>query len=180
MSATTQNDAFFIKTLEFPESAIRMPLSFASQKWSGEKMIIIPSLIGEELDKGYLRPFFAKSIEGAKYGRAILVPSFAQASIYSELGADVITKEDINVKIGNFRNGNFDVPIVLVNRYDGVDLPDDTCRVLVIDSMPFFVSLRHPYVLTLPTFVFSRAFSSSEVNIAVLTPCPSETVVSFS
>jgi len=32
--------------------------------------------------------------------------------------------------------------VVLVNRYDGIDLPDDACRILVIDGLP---TLRSEY-----------------------------------
>ena len=35
--------------------------------------------------------------------------------------------------------------VVLVNRYDGIDLPDDTCRVLVFDSRPYSENLIDLY-----------------------------------
>jgi Rad3-related DNA helicase len=35
--------------------------------------------------------------------------------------------------------------IVLVNRYDGIDLPDDACRILVFDSKPYSESLIDLY-----------------------------------
>ena len=145
MSATTQNDAFFIKTLKFDEAAIDAPLSYPLQRWSGEKMIIIPSLIGDQLWDDDMRQYFSKSSKDAKYGKAILVPSHALADNYKKYGADVVTRDDISAKITDFRNGLFSSPIVLVNRYDGIDLPDNTCRILIIDSMPYFVSLRYSY-----------------------------------
>ena len=27
--------------------------------------------------------------------------------------------------------------LVLVNRYDGIDLPDNTCRILIFDGKPY-------------------------------------------
>ena len=45
MSATTQDDSFFIKGFNFDIAAIENPLTDTSQKWSGEKMLLIPSLI---------------------------------------------------------------------------------------------------------------------------------------
>jgi len=30
--------------------------------------------------------------------------------------------------------------VVIVNRYDGIDLPDEACRLLIIDSLPFAYS----------------------------------------
>jgi Rad3-related DNA helicase len=28
--------------------------------------------------------------------------------------------------------------VVFANRYDGIDLPDNDCRILVLDSLPYF------------------------------------------
>ncbi|MET0465212.1 MAG: helicase C-terminal domain-containing protein, partial [Chitinophagaceae bacterium] len=36
-------------------------------------------------------------------------------------------------------------PVVFVNRYDGIDLPDDACRVLILDSKPISESLADLY-----------------------------------
>lgn len=36
--------------------------------------------------------------------------------------------------------------VVLVNRYDGIDLPDDACRLLVIDGLPPLRSEYDKYV----------------------------------
>ena len=35
--------------------------------------------------------------------------------------------------------------VVIINRYDGIDLPDESCRLLIIDSMPYFNSLVDRY-----------------------------------
>ena len=35
--------------------------------------------------------------------------------------------------------------LVLTNRYDGIDLPDDYCRLLVIDSLPNAIYLEDIY-----------------------------------
>ena len=33
----------------------------------------------------------------------------------------------------------------IVNRYDGIDLPDDMCRILIIDSKPYSENLTDRY-----------------------------------
>ncbi|WP_029508591.1 helicase C-terminal domain-containing protein [Leuconostoc fallax] len=37
-------------------------------------------------------------------------------------------------------------PLVLVNRYDGIDLPDDRCRILIIDGLPRAQTLYDKYI----------------------------------
>ena len=51
MSATTQDDSFFIKGLGFDIESIKNPLLDPDQKWSGEKMLLLPSLIDESLNR---------------------------------------------------------------------------------------------------------------------------------
>ena len=43
------------------------------------------------------------------------------------------------------RKGEYERTVVLVNRYDGIDLPDTTCRVLIFDGRPFLESLIDLY-----------------------------------
>jgi len=43
------------------------------------------------------------------------------------------------------RNKQFAKAVVLVNRYDGIDLPDDTCRILIFDGRPYSESLIDLY-----------------------------------
>jgi Rad3-related DNA helicase len=47
--------------------------------------------------------------------------------------------------VEDLRQGRFDQTVVLVNRYDGIDLPDDTCRILVFDAKPYSESLIDLY-----------------------------------
>jgi replicative superfamily II helicase len=60
MSATTQNDSFFIKGLGLDIKAVKNPLVYKDERWSGEKMILIPSLIHDRLDRTSIINKFAK------------------------------------------------------------------------------------------------------------------------
>ena len=68
MSATTQDDAFFVKGLSFSANAVKFPLINSEQKWSGEKMIILPSLIDDECDRDLVVTKFGKWITKIWYG----------------------------------------------------------------------------------------------------------------
>jgi hypothetical protein len=41
--------------------------------------------------------------------------------------------------------GNYDKPLCVVNRYDGIDLADKHCRILVLDSKPYSGGLIDRY-----------------------------------
>ena len=145
MSATTQDDSFFIKGLGFSIDAVKTPLVDPKQKWSGEKMVLMPSLIHDSLTKDLMMNFFTKKRENRAYGIVFLTSSFKKALEYKYFGSTIIGTEDIYDQINELKKGNFDIPVVFVNRYDGIDLPDETCRILIIDSKPYFNSLLDRY-----------------------------------
>jgi len=144
MSATTQDDAFFIKGLGFELDAINNPLVFPNQKWSGEKMILLPSLIEESLNRNTIVNKVTPPRK-SNIGVVSLIPSFRLADLYNNLGAVTATTKNIFEKVQELKNGKRQKTLVIANRYDGIDLPDESCRILMIDSKPFFISLSDRY-----------------------------------
>lgn len=53
MSATVTDDAFLVKGLQLTPETIIKPLTYAEESWSGEKMVLLPSLIHEQLDRAF-------------------------------------------------------------------------------------------------------------------------------
>ncbi len=141
MSATVTDDAFLVKGLKIKPETITNPLTYDDETWSGEKMIVIPSLIHEDLNDYFIQSKFGTSSAGRKYGRVVLVPSFARAGLWEAYGATVAKSGTIEELIDGLRNGDRDNTVVLANRYDGIDLPDSACRVLIFDGRPFSESL---------------------------------------
>lgn len=144
MSANTQDDAFLIRDYDIDIEAIKNPLTNEKKTWSGEKMVLIPSLIDDSLDHDLIATRIG-AVKCNEYGYVVIVPSKKRAGQYQSQGAIVADKDSIDVCINNLRRGVFNNPIVLVNRYDGIDLPDASCRVLLIDSMPYSNSLAEQY-----------------------------------
>jgi replicative superfamily II helicase len=145
MSATTQDDSFFIKGLGFDIASVTTPLTNKEQKWSGEKMILIPALINESLDRDTVINWLAKPNAKQQFGIVVLTPSFSKNKQYEKIGAVVASTVDIYDKVKQLKDGHYREAVVFVNRYDGIDLPDNSCRILILDSKPFFDSLLDRY-----------------------------------
>jgi len=145
MSATVTNDAFLVKGLRLSVETIMNPLTYKEERWSGEKMILIPSLIHESLDRSSVVNDFGRVRTGRDHGVVVLSPSFRMTADWEKCGAEIAKKDSIALRIEQLRQSQFDHPIVIVNRYDGIDLPDSMCRVLVFDSMPFSENLIDRY-----------------------------------
>lgn len=141
MSATTNNDAFFIKGLGVETDIVKNPLRYKDEKWSGEKMILIPFLMHEDLNRSLIYNTFGRENPNRNYGIVAVTPSKKYSLHWGACGSLVPDKENINEIISKLKDGNYSKTIVLSNRYDGIDLPDDSCRILILDTKPYASSL---------------------------------------
>lgn len=144
MSATTADDSVMVKDFNLSKQDIINPLKLDSEKWSGEKMILMPDLMSEDLNRSELVHLFAT--RKTKFGIVALTPSFYHTRDWKEYGAKIAESDNINEILEQLgSNEKFDT-VVLSNRYDGIDLPDSKCRVLIIDSIPIFNTLENQYL----------------------------------
>jgi len=141
MSATVTNDAFLVKGLGLASDVITSPMVNKNEKWSGEKMILIPSLISADLNRDSMIASYGPADEKRKYGRVVLTPSFQTANEWSQAGALVADKKSIYNFVEALKAGYFEKTLVVANRYDGIDLPDRACRILILDSKPYSETL---------------------------------------
>ncbi len=145
MSATITDDSFFIKGLGLSADTITNPLHLEDEGWSGEKMILIPSMIDESLTREEIVHTFAKPGD-YKFGIVALVPSFKTTQDWEKYKATIANKDNIVSEINKLKEKQFGKTLVIANRYDGIDLPDHSCRVLVIDSKPYSSTLYDRYL----------------------------------
>ncbi len=141
MSATVTDDAFLVKGLQLSPETITKPLSYAKETWSGEKMVLLPSLIHEELDREGMVKFWGTPAPKRTFGVVALTPSFNRTKDWEGYGAIIARKDTLSEALDKLKRRHFANAVVLANRYDGIDLPDDSCRVLVFDSKPYSESL---------------------------------------
>tara|TARA_R110000868_G_scaffold101630_6_gene279786 strand:+ start:869 stop:3166 length:2298 start_codon:yes stop_codon:yes gene_type:complete len=105
---------------------------------NGERLI----LFGSDAEAGAVRGA-AQSLLGAGHKVLVAVPSARRAQAWAEVGVPP-TQSEFSGKLEKFRNadrGSF----LLVGRFDGIDLPDAQCRIMVIDGVPSTASLLEGY-----------------------------------
>ena len=147
MSATVNDDSFFINGLGLDAETIENPLSLKDEKWSGEKMILIPSLIDDSLNNTKLVDIFAKPVNDRKFGVVALVPSSIEAKKeWEKYGSTVATGNNIVDEIEKLKKKDCEKPLVIANRYDGIDLPDHACRILIFSNKPYAGTLEELYL----------------------------------
>lgn len=145
MSATVTNDSFLVKGLGLSPETVKNPLVYAKERWSGEKMILIPSLINEALSRELVVPSFAKEVLKRTFGVVVLAPNSYCCQDWMKYGATIADRNTITREVEQLLKGQRDKVLVIVNRYDGIDLPDGACRILIVDSKPYSENLIDQY-----------------------------------
>jgi replicative superfamily II helicase len=146
MSATVTDDSFLVKGLGLDPKTVQTPLVDPDETWSGEKMVLIPSLIDPRLSRSEIVADFAKENSKRQFGCVALIPSRQRCADWEKYGARVVDKTSINNAVEDLRKRIYSKTVVIANYYDGIDLPDNSCRILIIDSKPFADELLERYL----------------------------------
>lgn len=133
MSASIKDGASLITDLACDPAAFSRVIELPEDEGAGERMILPTSLIAPEVTKQQIAAVCAGLAKLANV--VVLTSSTAQARVWVENGATLHSGKDVDSAIEHLRatTKNF---AVFAQRFDGVDLPDDACRVLVIDGVP--------------------------------------------
>ena len=145
MSATVTDDSFLVKGLRLSATTITEPITYPKEKWFGEKMILIPTLIAPDTGRDDVANAFGKPNETRTVGVVALCPSAKAAELWKKAGAAVAEAGNITGHVQRLLDGDLKSTVCVVNRYDGIDLPDQACRVLILDSKPFSGGLVDRY-----------------------------------
>ncbi len=149
MSATISDDSFLVKGLRLNPEVIKNPIVYPNEGWLGEKMILIPELIDPRFDQQPLVRMIGsppKEPGARKFGSVVICSSNNVAAKWKDVGAEIADRTTVADVIQRLISGDFAHTACIVNRYDGIDLPDNACRLLVLDSKPFSGSLVERYV----------------------------------
>lgn len=134
LTATLADDSVLVTDFGASPTSVQSPITPLTAGDIGERMIIAPQEINPALSADEIRAEIVKLSK--TYNTVVLVPSTPWADAWRAHAAIVATKDDIDEAVKKLRGKKHVGLVVLVNRYDGIDLPDDACRVLVLDGLP--------------------------------------------
>ena len=125
-------------------ATLRAPDSFVRAFGCQPNKLVAPSTTAGECERMILFPTSVNSVdEGVEAAKEmirdkktlILVPSFSRAKVWEEV-SPAPSREMVPNAIANFQQASPPEKLTLAARYDGIDLPGDTCRMMVIDDLP--------------------------------------------
>jgi len=136
MSATIADDSDIIRTFDAEAAAVGAPIASRSLAGVSERMILIPDLMPFSFNVRDAIEKVADWAANKKKGAVVLAPSDKAASSWEEVGIVAKGSQEVEALVAEMQRGATFGPAVFANRYDGIDLPGDSCRLLVMSGLP--------------------------------------------
>jgi hypothetical protein len=133
MSASIKDVSGLIGALACDPGACTRLIEPREDEGAGERMILPTSLINPESTKADIAETCAALAKQTNV--VVLTTSAAQAKRWTDAGAVLSKGQDVDATLEKLRTTTANY-VVFAQRFDGVDLPDDACRVLIIDGVP--------------------------------------------
>lgn len=136
MTATLADESILVRELGCLLSAATSSIVPNLDRGLGERMVIAPSLVDSSLNRQRMMELCGNI---AKHVNVVVIsPKGSLASQWTEYGASYFSDESFDEGVRKLKDPESGVRFaVFSQRYDGVDLADSACRVLVIDGMPY-------------------------------------------
>lgn len=133
MTATLVDDSILSSHFAVDQQYIKNPIVPDSAGDIGDRMILLPQVINTETTQDHIKEYCKSASK--HFNVVVIVPSKYRANYWSDAADAVLKSSNLYEGVDNLKNGHVGLT-VLVNKYDGIDLPGDACRILVIDGFP--------------------------------------------
>ncbi|MBU0656020.1 MAG: DEAD/DEAH box helicase family protein [Gammaproteobacteria bacterium] len=137
LSATMLSSDSFIRTFGRELDYVVEPDTPAGQC---ERLIVFPQQVYGVVNDYEISKNFIKNRK-----TLILAPNYFLAKKWEDIGK-IPEKDNIVADLRNFKASISPDKLILAARYDGIDLPGDTCRHLIMDGLPTGTGLSDKYL----------------------------------
>jgi hypothetical protein len=134
LSATMQSQTDFIRAFGRRPDVTITPSNDAG---NGERLIVS----GRKIKGGFGPDFAEILVETQKV--VVAVPDYERAKPWAKV-AEPPAREAFSERLDEFRRAD-EGAFTLVSRVDGIDLPHDTCRIMIMEGLPSGASLLERY-----------------------------------
>lgn len=139
LTATLADDSVLVTHFRADADSVAASIVPDSAADLGDRLILAPQELNPAISHPDVR--VTARVLANEHNVVVLVPSHRQAGFWSaEADATVSASADITAAVERLKASHVGL-VVIVNRYDGIDLPDAACRVLIVDGLPQAYSL---------------------------------------
>lgn len=133
MGATFGDDSILVTHFDAKPESVQKPVVPTSSGDIGDRMILVPQELNPNFTDPELKNYFKFCSKHVNV--VVLVPSYQRAEYWSDVADAILRRDTLMDGIARLRAGHVGL-VILVNKYDGIDLPEDACRILVLDNLP--------------------------------------------
>ena len=125
-------------------ATLNAPDSFARTFGKVPERIIAPETPAGACERLILAPILRPGTENdvsavsaliATRKALIMTPNYLRSAMWESV-ATTPDKDHVTAAVNEFKRSHAPAKLLLTARYDGVDLPGDTCRIMIIDDLP--------------------------------------------
>lgn len=146
MTATLADDSILVTHFQANADEVTKPIRPKGGGDIGDRMILAPQEINPAITVDEVKTFVAGIAR--ELNVVVIVPSRERSNYWTDAAAQVLDRTNIEAGVTALRKGHVGLT-VLINKYDGVDLPGKACQLLVIDGLPEVAGLSERLELTM-------------------------------
>jgi len=133
MSATVADDSILVSHFNVQPEALENIVTPENANDIGERMILVPQELNPKVEDEDVKSLCASL--AAKHNVVVIVPTKKRADFWQDVAKLTLSATELQAGVKKLKEGHVGL-VVLIDKYDGIDLPYDAARVLVIDGLP--------------------------------------------
>lgn len=133
MTATLADDTILVNHFKADAAEVAQPIRPKGGGDIGDRMILAPQEINPDYTVEQIKELVSEIAKDLNV--VVIVPSKPRAEFWGDVAAQTLDKDSIQNGVEKLKDGHVGLT-VLINKYDGIDLPGEACELLVIDGLP--------------------------------------------
>ncbi|HAT8176179.1 TPA: DEAD/DEAH box helicase family protein [Legionella pneumophila] len=133
MTATLSDDSVLATHFGVSSQYLNTPITPDSAGDVGDRLILLPQALNTNMFDSDVKELCVELSK--EYNVVVIVPSNKRVEFWEDAADLILNKDSILQGIEQLKTTHIGLTI-LVNKYDGIDLPENACRLLVIDGLP--------------------------------------------
>ncbi|MFC0200711.1 DEAD/DEAH box helicase [Paracoccus rhizosphaerae] len=133
MTATLADDSILVTHFSADAKSVSKPIFPKNGGVIGDRMILVPEYFNTEIYDSDIKEFIKR--KSKEYNCCVIVPSNERAKFWNDSADQILKAENLVEGVSKLKAGHVGLT-VLINKYDGVDLPGPACDILVLDGLP--------------------------------------------
>jgi DEAD/DEAH box helicase/Helicase C-terminal domain len=133
MTATLADDTILVSHFQADSAEVAKPIRPKGGGDIGDRMILAPQEINPDYTVEEIKTLVSNIANDLNV--VVIVPSKQRADFWKGVADQVLDKDTIHEGVDHLKAGHVGLT-VLINKYDGIDLPGEACELLAIDGLP--------------------------------------------